>query len=102
MFEEKKEEIASLVNEEVETIVPDIFCIYCRKSIDKDREPYTVVKNREGLNAWHYMCFERDHTEVISMSHKTKIELGKHLILLRDSGSTERWVKKVLRACGYK
>jgi hypothetical protein len=76
-------------------------CIYCQREIDPNKEGYSLVKNQNGINAWHYTCFERDHTEVIIVSHKTKVSLAKFLLNSASRGNFEPWMGKVLEASGY-
>jgi hypothetical protein len=102
----EKEEITSIGDiKEVESVIEHevINCIYCGKSLDTKVDAYTpsILKNKLGTTGWHFTCFERDHTEVLIVSHKTKVMLAKHLLNFKIKGSFEPWMGKVLDSCGY-
>lgn len=84
------------------SIIPDLVCIYCRKKIDLAKHPYTLIKNQSGNFAYHYICYDREQTEVITISHEVKEKLGAHLLNLKAKGNMEKWIDNLLISCGYK
>jgi len=100
------ESITSILEEKesIDTLALELFCQYCKKPINAGFDAYTqsFSKTKNGVTAWHYQCYERDHTEIITMSNKTKMELCKYLVYLREQGRKESFIEKALNACGYK
>ena len=99
-----RERVSSLGDcKEVESIADYnvMNCIYCGRPINTAKEGYSIFKNQNGITAWHYICYGRDHTEVLTMSHKTKVLLAKYLLGNKFRGVFEPWMGKVLDSCGY-